>query len=182
MTDKRIKWNSELEDFVKENYNINGSSLENVIPFTGSAIRNKAKRLGIRNKGHFHNVVKTKMPALSQVDMGYIAGFMDGEGSITYSMSAFTRTQHRIQIGNSNPEVISWIHGILGIGVIRVNKARKNQHLDSYVLNLERQGDVWGFLVMIYPYLRIKQLKAISVIEELEHRYMNSNSSMISGG
>jgi hypothetical protein len=176
------KWTKEQEDYVDANYDGNGSTLSNVLPFSASAIRNKAKRLGTKNTKHFHNVVKTEMPNLSQYELGYIAGFVDGEGSITHSSTASSTVQHRIQIGNSDAEVISWIHITLRVGVIRVNKARKLQHLDSYVLNIERQGDVWGFLEMIYPYLKTKRSKSLLVLRELEQRHIKPNSLMISGG
>ncbi len=169
--DLREKWNEEQEIFVCENYNGNGSKLAEVLPFSASAIRNKAKRLGVQNNKHFHHVTKTELPKLSEFDLGYVAAFLDGEGSITHSETATTNRSHRINIANSNQEVIFWLRDLLRIGKIRIQKPRKRQHLYSYVLNIERQGDVWGFLEMISPYLKIKQFKANQVLALIKERY-----------
>jgi len=175
-------WSKEQEEQIRQKYDGNGSNLSNVLPFSASAIRNKAKRLGITNNSHFHHVTKTELPKLSEFELGYVAGFMDGEGSITYSSNASTKIQYRIQIANSDQDVILWLRQILGIGRLRIQKARKHQHLDSYVLNIERQGDVWGLLDLVIPYLKIKKQKAIGVLDILEQRYKDEKSVMISGG
>lgn len=180
--DQRVKWTEEQEEYVRHNYDGEGSRLNNVLPFTPSAIRNKAKRLGVQNNGHFHNIIKTELPKLSDFDLGYIAAFLDGEGSVTHSSSASTRIQFRVKIANSDQDVIVWLREILGIGRLRISKARKHQHLDSFIFIIERQGDVWGFLDMIIPYLKIKKQKSIKVLNELERRYKNKKSIMISGG
>ena len=164
-------WTGEQEKAVIEQYDGNGSSLANVLPFSASAIRNKAKRLGVQNNAHHHHVIPTRLPKISKDDWNYIAGFVDGEGSITYSSTSSTRTQYRIQIANSDEMVIRWIHSKLEIGKVRINKPRKQQHLHSFILNIERQGDVWGFLVAIMPYLRVKKLKAEIVLKELINRF-----------
>ena len=164
-------WDKEQEEYVRQNYDGEGSKLSNVLPFSANAIRNKAMKLGVVNYQHFHHVTKTEMPKLSEFELGYVAAFLDGEGSITHSETATTKRAHRINIANSNQEVIFWLRDLLCIGKIRIQKPRKRQHLYSYVLNIERQGDVWGFLEMIAPYLKIKQFKAIQVLTLLKERY-----------
>lgn len=169
--DLRKKWDEEQEEIVRQNYDGNGSKLAKVLPFSASAIRNKAKRLGKFNSYHFHNVVKTELPKLSDFDIGYVAAFLDGEGSITHSSSASTKPQYRVKFANSNSEVILWIQQILTIGKVRVHQPRKSQHLASFDLTIERQGDVWAFLEFIIPYLKVKQNKAIHVLSELKGKY-----------
>jgi len=177
------KWSEWQEDYVRQNYDGNGSGLSNVLPFSASAVRNKAKRLGVENNHHFHHVTKTELPKLSEFELGYISGFVDGEGSITYSSKASSRIQYRIQIVNSDQNVITWLHELLCIGRIRINQPRKSQHLISYNLTIERQGDVWAFLRMMLPYLKVKNAKAKQVLDDLEQKYDNNKkSAMISGG
>ncbi len=160
-------WNKEQEEYVRQNYDGKGSQLKKVLPFTASAIRNKAKRLGIVNNGHFHHVSKTMLPEISEMNLNYIAGFIDGEGSIYQS----TVYQYKVQVANSDEMVIRWTHSIIGIGKVRVYQPRGKQHLQSFVLCIERQGDVWAFLEMIIPYLRIKKQKAIETLDILESKY-----------
>ncbi len=164
-------WDKEQEEYVRQNYDGEGSKLSNVLPFSSSAIRNKAKRLGVINNQHFHNVIKTGFPKLTEFELGYVAAFLDGEGSITHSATATTKTSHRIQIANSNQEVIFWLRDLLRVGKVRIREPRKHQHLCSYIFYIERQGDVWGFLEMIAPYLKIKQFKANQVLTLLKERY-----------
>ena len=165
--DLRKKWTKEQEEYVRQNYNGEGSKLSNVLPFSANGIRNKADRLGIRNNKHFHHVTKTEIPKLSEYELGYIAAFLDGEGSIYESMKG----QYKAQFANSDEMVIRWIHDILGIGKIRKYQPRGNQNLVSHVLCIERQGDVWGFLNMIIPYLKIKQFKANQVLKLLKEKH-----------
>lgn len=168
-------WTKEQEEYVRSHYNGDGSSLAEVLPFTASAIRNKAKRLGIKNESHFHNVVKTTLPPISEIDLSYIAGMLDGEGSIYPFQTGF-----RIGIANSDEAVIRWMHGVIGIGKVRISKAREHQHLDSYCLDISRHGDIWGFLEVVMPYLRIKKQKAINAINHYEAKH--NKNVMISGG
>ena len=175
--DQRVKWTKEQEEYVRQNYDGEGSNLNNVLPFTSSAIRNKAMRLGVINNQHFHHVIKTELPQLSEYELGYIAAFLDGEGSIYESMVG----QYKVQFANSDEMVIRWIHSVLGIGKVRKYQPRGNQNLASHVLCIERQGDVWGFLEMIVPYLKIKKQKAIDIFLIVESKH-KKKSSMISGG
>ena len=159
-------WSKEQEQYVVDHYDGNGSELAKVLPFTGAAIRNKAKRLGVKNNGHFHNVKPIPCNELSLEDLYYIAGFFDGEGSI------FRHQKHfRCSMANSDRDVIEWIHGKIGIGKTRVFKARKHQHLDSHVLDIFVVGEVWGFLLAMEPYLKIKKLKAQTAISQFESNY-----------
>ena len=119
---------------------------------------------------------KTVLPKLSDFDLGYIAAFLDGEGSITFSKKG----QYRVRFGNSNQETIFWLREILGIGKIRIFKARKKQHLDAFTFDIERQGDVWGFLELISSCLKIKQIKAYKVLDEIKQKYQKT--LMVLGG
>lgn len=164
--DALTKWTAEQEDYVRDNYNGNGSNLAEVLPFTASAIRNKAKRLGQRNWSHFHNVVPTPMPNIDPLDLSYIAAFVDGEGSIYPHQKAY-----RVSMANSDEPVIRWIHSKIGIGKVRIFEPRQKQHHRSYVLDIFAHGDVWGFLMLLHPYMKVKRLRAESVIEYFNMKY-----------
>jgi hypothetical protein len=166
-TDHLRSWTEEQEQYVRDNYNGKGSDLAKVLPFSASSIRNKAKRLGVKNKGHFHNVVKTEMPKLSESDMQYLAGFFDGEGSFYRHQKGW-----RVSIGNSDKDVILWIaEAFKGYGKFDVFPPRKQQHLPSYTWRLNRQGDVWSFMEIMEPYLKIKNKIALFAIKEYEAKF-----------
>jgi len=167
--DLRKKWNEEQEQFVRQNYDGNGSKLVNVLPFSSSAIRNKAKRVGVQNNQHFHHVAKTELPKVSETDLQYAAGFIDGEGSFyqTYCRSIVSK----MSVGNSNKDVINWLHKTFGMGKVRIQKPRKKQHLPAYIWILERQGDVWAFTEKIWPYLKVKQKDAKDILGYLEAKH-----------
>jgi len=167
--DLRDKWTKEQEEYVRQNYDGEGSKLSNVLPFSANAIRNKAKRLGVINNQHFHHVIKTELPKISIENLQYSAGFIDGEGSF-YPNSRKT-IQYKCSVANSNIEVIKWLLNIFVIGKIRVYQPRGNQHLPSYVWVIERQGDLWGFTELIWPYLKVKQQDAKSIFDYLEIRH-----------
>jgi intein-encoded DNA endonuclease-like protein len=173
--DLRVKWTSEQEQTVINSYNGSGSTLENVLPFTSSAIRNKARRLGVKNKAHFHNIHETQLPEIDKIDLSYIAGFVDGEGSIY--LNAKNKSflgQWRIGICNTDKPVIDWMLMKLACGVVREYLPRKGQHKIAYVLDINRQGDVCAILKVLLPYLRVKKSKAFEAIQDIEAKMMLS--------
>lgn len=106
---------------------------------------------------------------IKDTDAAYIAGFIDGEGSIGL------RTAHsndgktpnytlRMRITNTNLEVLAWIQAIVRQGSIRKIK--------MYQFNKKQGYEIyWGgrvarnILVQIQPYLKVKALQAKIGIE-----------------
>lgn len=87
-------------------------------------------------------------------DAAYLAGFVDGEGSIILHRSR-DRTAMRIAITNTNKGVIDWIQTITGVGNIVEKKSKNAKHKDCYIwlCNSQSAEDV---LIQILPYLKIK--------------------------
>lgn len=169
-TDHLKVWTPEQEQYVKENYDGNGSGLAEILPFSGASIRNKAKRLGIVNHKHFHNVVMYQMPYINEADKYYIAGFFDGEGSLFRHQKGW-----RISIGNSDEAVIRWMRALFNdIGTFDSFPPRKAQHKFAYAWRINRQGEVWAFLEMFKSYLKIKDKLALVALEEFRRKFLNS--------
>jgi hypothetical protein len=65
------------------------------------------------------------MNTLTNEEAAYIAGFVDGEGSITYSRYVRNRNHKHFQlslsISNTNQEVLEWICTAVGLGNVRVS-------------------------------------------------------------
>jgi len=113
------------------------------------------------------------------MNLDYIAGFIDGEGSIgAYRWN--NNVVFRLQIGNTNYQVLEDIKIYLeGIG-IRCNKIttqlKKNEkHKTSYVLAITARRDLIPLLVQILDKLVIKKDKAKYIIEHCN--LSSSNSS-----
>ena len=104
-------------------------------------------------------------------EASYIAGIIDGEGTIT--LTRMHQDEHRrpiITIPSTDKELLVYIHSIIG-GVINNKKNYKPHiHKNSYTLNLKNKIDVLSTLKQIHPFLRIerKRLRAQWILEHYE--------------
>jgi hypothetical protein len=83
----------------------------------------------------------------------YIAGFVDGEGSIVRTRP----TVYRILIPQTHEGVLKEIQRFAGCGFIYQCKTRKSHWKDNWVYAVARQKDVLFFLQKIQPYLIVKK-------------------------
>ena len=94
----------------------------------------------------------------------YFAGFIDGEGTI-----AIRKQQHgkyfaaKLEAANTNRAVLEELASIYG-GKVRATKRRQPNHKQvySWVVTGEKMREA---LKQLIPYLRIKKVQAISVLE-----------------
>lgn len=98
----------------------------------------------------------------------YIAGFFDGEGSITNNKKGF-----RITIAQANFEVLEQIKNFTGIGNIFKNKKRENHWKESWVFYIAKQNDVLLFLTHVKPYLIVKSKQTKQTIPQLAIKVAN---------
>ena len=101
---------------------------------------------------------------ISSEDWAYLAGILDGEGSICLHKDKKTgRIWGDMSIYNTSPELINWILEKFG-GRIYDNKSR-NRFGDkpNFVIrwNGEKSGELIPYLL---PYLIIKQKKALNLL------------------
>lgn len=128
----------------------------------------KAYRLGIakgiRNPG-------VDLSSLTREEVGYIAGFVDGEGSICFCLGK--NMKPTIQFPNTNREVIDWLLKKLTVGGLSVTvREKKNPKWKTlYQIHIGGIKNVFDILVKIEPYLIIKKEKARLAIKELKSRY-----------
>lgn len=90
----------------------------------------------------------------------YIAGIIDGEGSI--SLVKFHKNQlpsPLISIPSSDLELLEWIKNITGYGtIIRKKNYNPDKHKDSYTLNI-KYNEAISLLNDVTPYLIIERKK-----------------------
>lgn len=92
----------------------------------------------------------------------YIAGFFDGEGSVSHNGKGF-----RVTLPQTNRKVLESIQNFADSGyVIEITK-RKAHWKDSWVYYIAKQKEVFMFLQHIAPYLIVKQRVVIEALQRL---------------
>lgn len=125
----------------------------------------KLQNVPMRKNSCYRQTIE--MPS-DQATLGYIAGLVDGEGTI----SLYKREDLRgnkvvmIQIGMTHKATIEWLHKIGG--TICPRKPRKPNHSTCYVWRLQGILDMLSFLEAIYPFLITKRQAATKAIEFLQ--------------
>ncbi len=106
---------------------------------------------------------KLKINILSDVDAAYIAGLVDGEGSIALKRSGEWNKNRTltyrlsVTITNTFPGIMGWIALKVGYGAIYKQKTRNNwKDAWHWQINGRRAMDL---LKQLYPYLKIKKLQ-----------------------
>ena len=96
---------------------------------------------------------------MEEVEKAYLAGIVDGEGTVTLMKHHKNETPVPfVSIANNNLELLKWTKFLVG-GNICSKKKRLLHHSDSYVLNI-RQDRALRFLNEIKEYLIIKKQQA----------------------
>lgn len=97
------------------------------------------------------------------MDWKYIAGFFDGEGSISHNGSGY-----RLTISQTNEEVLEAIRAFTKTGKVLSITKRKPHWKDSWVYNISKQKDIEKFLLKISPNLIVKKPLALKVLLNLK--------------
>jgi len=102
------------------------------------------------------------MGAASKVQKAYIAGFLDGEGSVSIQKTKIYKHRNEnnpyfstvISIGQSNKTVLEWIQSMYG-GSICVEKESGRRKLPFYRWRIANR-DIEKFLTDVKPYVQLK--------------------------
>ncbi|MBK1809711.1 LAGLIDADG family homing endonuclease [Clostridium sp. YIM B02505] len=106
---------------------------------------------------------------MTNEEKAYIAGIIDGEGSIM--LTSFHRNELHspcVSIASTTLELLQWIKDKTNTGVIKRKKNYNTErHKDCFSYTL-RYNDAINFLEMISPYLVIesKKRRALMIINE----------------
>lgn len=95
-----------------------------------------------------------KVKILSREDAAYIAGLIDGEG--TLSLSRRHRNENRqfvISISNTDTRLLSYVYRTVGAGRITRTRISKNTHTPSATYAIDNRQAL-DFLRQIAPFLR----------------------------
>lgn len=106
---------------------------------------------------------------MKEEEKAYIAGIIDGEGSIT--LTRFHKNQYPspcVSVSSTTIELLEYLKSLIGKGKINKKKNyNKEKHKDSFTYSINYNNAI-DLLENIQPYLIIKQkkLRAILIIEK----------------
>lgn len=116
----------------------------------------ECRRAGRYRKG-------TEAKKISAIDAAYIAGFIDGEGSIMiYLRSGVVST--KLNASNTKRVVLDWICETLGVGRVSTFEHKNGKYSTSHFWICTGDSAL-TVLEQIRPYLKIKQAQADLAIE-----------------
>jgi hypothetical protein len=102
---------------------------------------------------------------VTDAEIEYIAGFFDGEGSITIRKYKGVYTQYvlSVEIANANKNMLEWIQDKVGGTIYPLRMCKDGTHI-YYSLRWE-YGKASEFLTKVLPYIKIKRQRALLDIE-----------------
>jgi LAGLIDADG-like domain len=103
---------------------------------------------------------------LSPAERGYIAGLIDGEGTVTLSRKHAQDLRHAVvSISNTERDLLDHVRSLVGCGKITKKKTTKPHHALSMTYALWNRQAL-SLLVQVEPYLRsYKRLRAQLILE-----------------
>jgi hypothetical protein len=119
---------------------------------------------------------------LVELEKAYIAGIVDGEGTVTLAKHHKNETPIPfVSVANNNLKLLQWIKHRFG-GLIASKKKYKPQHNDSFVWSV-RHDRALSFLKGIVKYLIVKKPQATLILKKYKtvtHRAGKYTPKMLS--
>ena len=131
---------------------------------------------------------------IGEVDIAYIAGLFDGEGSIHFKRGIEKKKKHKgkpgyrtsnsmrisMEITMTDQSVLIWVHEVLGVGTLRpkrVKGLRKDgtPYLKQYKWRCTFR-DAYQVCLLLWPFAHVKLDKIQHIIEHYsKEKIMNGN-------
>ncbi|MFZ3576685.1 LAGLIDADG family homing endonuclease [Virgibacillus sp. DJP39] len=97
---------------------------------------------------------------MKEWEAAYIAGIIDGEGSIT--LTRMHSKEHRrpcISISSNDKEMLVFIQNLVGGGIYNKKNYNPSKFQNSYTLYIKKKEDVFQTLGVVHAFLRIERKK-----------------------
>lgn len=186
---KEIRWWTKEEiEILKANWADSGRpKLLKLLPNKRwTSIRHKAVELGLAKKAfakYWRTYDKIKPIKLTDIDRGYLAGLIDGEGTIRITRALRKWYAPFIQITNTDKTVMDWLQEVFGkkgIGHLYVEKKRRKPHYKlKYVYNIASVQGVKQILEQIIDILKIKKRQALLVLKFIKLKERKSDYGVL---
>jgi hypothetical protein len=166
MRENRTKkpWSVEEIEVLKKYYGkIRSEEVARMLPGRSTmSVRMKAIRLGLKSNLNLRKPwYSLRKLNLSSEELAYIAGFIDGEGEVSFFpvKKGGRRYWHPlIKISNTNAEVIEWLRTSIGG---RISCTRKNERCKPcWTLTISGYTGTYYLLKKLLPYLIVKRRQA----------------------
>ena len=116
---------------------------------------------------------KPEINKLKRWEASWLAGVIDGEGSIGLYDYGKEGRRVCVQMSNTNKEFVDRMRGLIGCGS-QINRSRWHKSHKGrkamYMYSLKGSSRCYWVLRQIIPYLIIKKEKALNIIKELEEK------------
>ena len=172
---RKDAWTTDELVFLKENYKkLTDNELSTKIDRSSNAIQQKRTVLGLQ-KIHNEDITEpSRKLKLSEVDKAYLAGLIDGDGSIilsyyqaNYSYASkgiHSQISCAISARSANREYVIEVMKMMGG---RITSPGENY----YEVIISRQADILQFAEALLPYFRLKKKQEKIMIEFIKDRF-----------
>lgn len=105
-------------------------------------------------------------------EASYIAGIIDGEGSIT--LTRMHQNEFRrpcISVASTDKELLYYLQTLTGGGIVSKKNYKPKKHKDSYALSIKNKNEVFQILRAVSPFLRVEQKRkrAIFILDNYDY-------------
>lgn len=140
------------------------------------AVAGKMRELGLKKK--IGNIVRFKEVNLTERDMAYIAGLVDGEGTVTIRKATGRKGAVEyhpyIRISNTSKELMDWLEQKLNFPNVYIAKQKTRAGTPMYIFNI-RGMSFYKFFRELEPYLIIKRRRMRVMLLWIESRFKASS-------
>jgi len=163
-------------------------TVRNLYPTTN--LKEIARKLGkseatiryVAHKVGAHKAFVIPQLHLTEAEKGYIAGILDGEGTIAVHVRSGEGRKYKfgfgvqpyIGVANTKPELIHWLHYKLGG---RHYSRSNNLVKRAYLWQISDIARIYAILKQVMPYLILKRENAVLVLELVERRLSRLKSA-----
>ena len=120
---------------------------------------------------------------VSEVDYAYLAGIIDGEGTVSITRSKYRKNgrvlvayQPALTVSNTNLILLRSLQGRFGGHIVKANTPADKNWKQGYILFFRRK-EMLALLPKVIPYLTAKRQKAELLLE-----YMNTRTRHVTKG
>ena len=105
-----------------------------------------------------------KVRKLSVAECSYVAGIIDGEGSITLTVKQKGGTRHlTILVSSTDETLLKYLQKIIGAGKILTKRVYKPHHKPAYTYSISNRQAL-SILSQAAPYLRTYKLRRAQIV------------------
>jgi hypothetical protein len=166
-------WSKEEEEILKRIYT--DAPIEDILEAlpgrAWSSIKHKANKLGLSRRPicQLYRIHLLQPPTLSisDVEAAFLAGIIEGEGSLTHSGP----NHPRVTITNTNEKLIYYLKSLLNEAHPSLTLTVRNKRWKPcYTIIIDNLPAIYAVLLRIKPYLVSKREKAEEILQLIEEK------------